>query len=118
MADSAPRDDAGRYDLPAYNRVLVAVDGSKEARFALRHAVAGAVNRRWRLTLVTVVPHTPGLVSAGGVSPETLAAETDAAADKALREAAAELPRNVSVTTVVRHGHPAEEILALLREEA
>jgi nucleotide-binding universal stress UspA family protein len=117
MAGSATPDEPGGYALPQYNQVLVAVDGSKAARFALRHAVAGAVNRRWRLTLVTVVPHPPGFVSAGGVAPDALAAASAAAADKALRAAVAGLPDEISVTTLVRHGSPADEILALLREE-
>ena len=86
MAGSAAPDGGGRVQPPPVQpRARRGRSGSKAARFALRHAVAGAVNRRWRLTRVTVVPHPPGFVSAGGVSPDALAEESSAAADKALR---------------------------------
>jgi nucleotide-binding universal stress UspA family protein len=52
------------------------------------------------------------------VSPQQLADEMETQAAKHLREVAAGLPQDLSVTTLLRHGDPAEEILAVLREQA
>jgi nucleotide-binding universal stress UspA family protein len=51
------------------------------------------------------------------VSPTRIAEEMEREADVHLRQLAATLPRDLSVTTVLRHGDPAEEILRLLREQ-
>jgi universal stress protein A len=105
------------FDWPRYPRILVAVDETPAASFALRHVVPYAVDQHSRLTLLTVVPHPPHGVAAAGVSPQQLANEMETDAATRLRELAATLPENLSVTTLLRHGDPAEEILALLREE-
>jgi nucleotide-binding universal stress UspA family protein len=106
-----------QFDPPRYGRVLVAVDGSRAAEFALRHAVAGAQQQRSRLTLVTVVPRPSLAVTAAGLSPDQLVAELDAEAGARLRTIAAGLPLNLSVSTVLRHGDPAQQILRLVGEE-
>jgi nucleotide-binding universal stress UspA family protein len=54
---------------------------------------------------------------AAGVSPQRMADEMESQADRHLRQVTATLPRELSVTTVLRHGDPAEEILALVRSE-
>ena len=105
------------FDWPRYPRILVALDETPAAAFALRHVVPYAVDQRSHLTLLTVVPHAPHGVVAAGVSPQQLAEEMEAEADKHLRELTATLPQNLSVTTLLRHGDPAEEILAVLREQ-
>jgi universal stress protein A len=105
------------FDWPRYPRILVAVDETPAASFALRHVVPYAVDQHSRLTLLTVVPHPPHGVAAAGVSPQQLANEMETDAATRLRELAAILPENLSVTTLLRHGDPAEEILALLRDE-
>ena len=105
------------FDWPRYPRILVAVDETPAASFALRHVVPYAVDQHSQLTLLTVVPHPPRSVLAAGVSLQQLEAQIESEAATHLREVAATLPQDLSVTTVLRHGDPAEEILALLREQ-
>jgi universal stress protein A len=105
------------FDWLRYPRILVAIDETSAAVFALRHAVPYAVDQRSHLTLVTVVPEPPVAVVAAGVSPERLAEEMETQAAARLREIAASLPRDLSVTTLLRHGDPAEEILKLVDEQ-
>jgi nucleotide-binding universal stress UspA family protein len=105
------------FDRPRYSRILVAFDETPAASFALRHVVPYAVEEHSQLTLLTVVPHPPRSVVAAGVSLRELEAQIQTEAATHLREVAATLPQELSVTTVLRHGDPAEEILALLREQ-
>jgi nucleotide-binding universal stress UspA family protein len=105
------------FDWPRYPRILVAIDDTAAAAFALRHVVPYAIEQRSRLTLLTVVPRPPRGVIAAGVSPEQLADEMETDASTHLREAAAGLPQELPVTTLLRRGDPAEQILALLREQ-
>src|SRR4051812_30332147 len=112
-----PMEAPDRWESPRYNRILVAFDHSDAADFALRHAVGRVREVGARLTIVTVVARMPGVVARAGISPEQLAAEIDNEAADRLRSTAAALPPDVSVATVLRHGDPAEEILALLGEQ-
>jgi nucleotide-binding universal stress UspA family protein len=75
------------------------------------------MEQRSQLTLLSVVPNPPRSVAAAGISPQQLADQMESEAASHLREVAAALPQDLSITTVVRHGDPAEEILALLREQ-
>jgi nucleotide-binding universal stress UspA family protein len=110
-------DPTEEFDWPRYPRILIAFDETPAAAFALRHVVPYAVDQRSRLTLLTVVPKPPRGIVAAGMSPQQLADEMEAEAAKHLRQVAATLPQDLSVTTLLRHGDPAEEILALLREQ-
>jgi nucleotide-binding universal stress UspA family protein len=105
------------FDRPRYPRILVAIDETAAATFALRHVVPYAVDQRSQLTLVTVVPNPPRFAGAAGVSPQQLADQMEKEAAAHLREVAAALPQDLSVTTLLRHGDPAHEILALLSEQ-
>src|SRR5919108_1162645 len=105
------------FEWPRYLRIRVATDDTPAAAFALQHVVPYAVDQGSRLTLLTVVPGLPHLVAAAGVSPQQLADRMETEAATHLREVAATLPQELSVTTVLRHGDPAEEILALLSEQ-
>ena len=105
------------FEWPRYPRILVAFDETPAAAFALRHVVPYAVDQRSRLTLLTVVPDPPRLVAAAGVSPQRMAEEMESQAEGHLRRVTAMLPHELAVTTVLRHGDPAEEILALVRAE-
>jgi nucleotide-binding universal stress UspA family protein len=109
--------EATGFEWPRYPRILVAIDETPAAAFALRHVVPYAVDQRSQLTLLTVVPNPPSAVAAAGVAPQRLADEMEAEAAKYVREIAAGLPQDLSVTTLLRHGDPAEEILAVLREQ-
>jgi nucleotide-binding universal stress UspA family protein len=105
------------FEWPRYPRILVAIDETPAAMFALRHAVPYAVDQRSRLTLLSVVPNPPRSVAIAGVAPRQLADQMETEFATRLREIAASLPQDLSVTTLVRHGDPAEEILALLAEQ-
>ena len=105
------------FDRPRYPRILVAIDETPAAAFALRHVVPYAVDQRSQLTLLSVVPDPPHSAAAAGVSPQRLADQMESEAAAHLRAVAARLPQDLSVTTVLRHGDPAEQILALLAEQ-
>ena len=105
------------FEWPRYPRILVALDETPAAAFALRHAVPYAVDQHSQLTLLTVVPPPPRMVAAAGVSPQHMAEEMERQADHHLRQVTATLPREISVTTLLRHGDPAEEILAVVRSQ-
>jgi nucleotide-binding universal stress UspA family protein len=105
------------YEWPRYPRILVAIDETPAAAFALRHVVPYAVDQGSHLTLLSVAANPPTWVANAGVSPQQLAKQIETEAANHLREVAAALPEAMSVTTVLRHGDPAEEILALLSEE-
>lgn len=105
------------FEWPRYPRILVAIDETPAAAFALRHVVPYAVDQRSQLTLLTVVPDPSAAVIAAGVSPQRLAEEMETQAETRLRRLAATLPRDLSVTTILRHGDPAEEILNLIGEQ-
>jgi universal stress protein A len=111
------RESASAFEWPSYPRVLVAVDETPAAAFALRHVVPYAVDQRSRLTLISVVPNPPGIVAAAGVSPARMAEQMEQDAATRLRRIAESLPSEVSVTTVLRHGDPAEEILRYVGEQ-
>jgi nucleotide-binding universal stress UspA family protein len=110
-------DRRATYDWPRYPRILVAIDETPAAAFALRHVVPYAVDQQSHLTLLSVAPNPPSWAAAAGVSPQQLADQMETEAATHLREIAATLPQDLSVTTLLRHGDPAEEILALLREQ-
>ena len=105
------------YEWPRYPRILVAIDETPAAAFALRHVVPYALDQNSRLTLVSVATNPPSFAAAAGVSPQQLADQIEREAARHLREVAASLPENLPVTTLLRHGDPAEEILALLDEQ-
>jgi nucleotide-binding universal stress UspA family protein len=108
--------DSG-FEWPRYPRVLVAVDDTPAAAFALRHVVPYALDQRSRLTLLTVVPDPSPALVAAGVSPARVADEMERQAAEHLRKVTSSLPQDLPVTTILRHGDPAEEILRLVNEQ-
>ena len=105
------------FEWPRYPRILLAFDETPAAVFALHHAVPYALDQGSRLTLITVVPDPPAVVAAAGISPRRVAAEMESQADAQLRRVVATLPQQLPVTTILRHGDPAEEILRVVREQ-
>jgi len=105
------------FDWPRYPRILVAIDETPASAFALRHVVPYAIDQGSRLTLLSVVSHPPASVAVGGMSPRLLMEEMQKKADTRLRRVTAALPQNLPVTTILRRGNPAEEILRVLREQ-
>jgi nucleotide-binding universal stress UspA family protein len=117
MAGAADAQASAGFGWPRYPRILVAFDETPAADFALRHAVPYAVDQRSQLTLLSVVPAPPNIVAAAGFSPQQLAEEMERRAERHLRKVTATLPWELSVTTMLRHGDPAEEILAVVRAQ-
>lgn len=108
----------GGFEPPRYNRILVALDDSPAAMLAFRHAVGVAREQRALLTLLTVVPTPSSRVAAAGIAPSELLAEMQAEASARLRAVASRAPDDVSLTTLLRQGDPAAEILAVLSDDS
>jgi nucleotide-binding universal stress UspA family protein len=107
----------GALEEPRYREVLVAIDGSPEADLALAHAVGVAHALNARLTLVAVAPEPPALIApAAGVTREQLAADIQAEMSGILAAARDAVPDDVSVTTRLLIGDPADEIVRAAEE--
>ena len=93
-----------------YRNILVAVDGSPDADAALAHAAELARDQRARLTLVTAVPQVPAtaLLASGAAPPHSEVVRHYA---ELLRVSAAELPDDISVTTLLVEGPPARALV-------
>jgi nucleotide-binding universal stress UspA family protein len=90
-----------------FHRILVAFDGSQDSRAALELATELARDQDARLTLLTVVPDVPSAVTSVTVGPldlESSYRDVQCGARDAL-------PDDISVTTILRHGVPAERII-------
>jgi nucleotide-binding universal stress UspA family protein len=94
--------------------VLVAFDSTAGSRQALAYAAAVAKTSHGRLTIMTVVPPVP--LAQPGVMAIYDPREVEATMAAALRRAADTIPPDVSVTTLVEHGRPAEQILRRVKE--
>jgi nucleotide-binding universal stress UspA family protein len=93
-----------------YRNILVAVDGSPDAEAALAHAGALARDQRARLTLLTAIPPIPAtaLLATGAAPPRSEVVRHYA---ELLRLAAATLPEDISVTTLLVEGPPAKALI-------
>lgn len=98
-----------------YRNILVAVDGSRDGAHALAHAARLAVDQHALLTILTVVPPVSGMASLGGGAGDPAAAVAEAC-QKTLREAAAKVPDDVGLTTLLLDGVPARRIVERARE--
>lgn len=99
--------------MSIYRHILVALDGSADSKTALRHAVLLARDQNAKLTLMTVVPHTPTPVGPGVAPPP----ETDESHNEIIKQALAEIPNDIGVTTRLEHGEIADTILKLVASE-
>lgn len=107
MPDQAPA---------TYRSILVAVDGSRSSLAALRHAVGLARGHHARLSVVAVAPAHPTMT-------QTMAAMSGWAPEpperwmaQELRKAVASLPADQPVTTYLRLGTAAKEIVSVAVE--
>jgi nucleotide-binding universal stress UspA family protein len=93
-----------------YRNILVAVDGSPDAEAALAHAGALARDQRARLTLLTAIPPLPAtaLLASGAAPPRSEVVRHYA---ELLRQAAATLPPDVGVTTLLVEGPPSRVLV-------
>ena len=99
-----------------YRNILVAIDGSPTATRALQHAGKLAQSLDARLTVMSVVPSVPGYAYAAGVDVAALEREAERQVEKALRNALASLPGDVSASSFLRHGDAEHEIVNALDE--
>ena len=100
----APTEETGveeSFEWPRYPRVLVALDETPAATFALRHVVPYAVDQRSQLTLLTVVPDPRGIVAVAGVSPQQMTEQMEKQAARRLQTG-----RRVASAGAVGHDHP------------
>jgi nucleotide-binding universal stress UspA family protein len=98
--------------VSCYRNILVAHDGSADADAALAHATQLARDQHARLTLLTVapLPRQPGAMGAP-TTPDLLDCFT-----VSQRRAVDSVPDDVSLTTQLLRGDPAETILGAVRE--
>lgn len=101
--------------------IVVGLDGSDSSGRAADAAADAARNHQLRLVLACVVPWSPySFTSAEENERRSVEKEREAAAarDRVLAPVAARLtgPGDLRVEGVVRHGHPAETLVALARE--
>jgi len=98
--------------------ILVAVDGSEHGAAALRTAAQLAGEEHARLTVLTAVPAIPASVqfTSAGVAALGDAAQLMGEVGARIRKQVDALPDDISVTSIVVAGQPANVILSRLRE--
>jgi nucleotide-binding universal stress UspA family protein len=94
-----------------FRNILVALDSSPTSQRALAEATDLAQAMNARLTIIAVSPPVPPYAYRAGVDVGALEKEVDAETDKLLRDSTAGLPEDLPVTTLLKHGHPGEEIV-------
>jgi nucleotide-binding universal stress UspA family protein len=97
-----------------FRSILVAVDGSTHGTRALEEAIDLARSEGARLTLVTVA--TRPMIWPAPLQAAVTDAELEETAQALIDEAAAKVPDDVPVTTVVHVGRAADEIVRRARE--
>jgi nucleotide-binding universal stress UspA family protein len=96
--------------MSIFHRILVAFDGSHDSYAALELAGELARDQNARLTLITIVPDIPvASVAVGPVDLEDNYRKSQCAARETI-------PDEVSVTTILRHGNPANLIIEAAEE--
>ncbi len=94
-----------------FRNILVALDQSQTSQRAMAEATELAQILNARLTVISVVPPMPGYAYRAGIDLGALKREAEAETEKLLRDSVARLPDDLPVTTVLKHGHPGEEIV-------
>ena len=100
---------------PTFNRVLVAVDGSRHSDLALEMAIALSERDHARLTILTVIPNvneSAALAYGAGVDPIALQQDADRNAERTMRAALDAVPGDQPVDSIQRRGHAGPEIVA------
>ena len=98
-----------------YRTILAAVDGSRDAQAALRHAAMLARDQHARLIVLTVIPTPPPHVAVPG-SLLAAAASVDDIYAAILRDAVDSLPSDIGVESRLARGRPAQRILEVAHE--
>ena len=105
-----------------FRNVLVAVDGSAHAQRALDEAIDLTRSSGGRLTVATVVPELTNWVmgAAGGMAPppdlQQLREATAGEYRRILNQAAASVPDDVAMSSVLLEGRPSEALGRQIRD--
>jgi nucleotide-binding universal stress UspA family protein len=99
-----------------FRSILIAVDGSSSSGRALQEAVDIARAQGARLTILTVAPPVPTLMPVAGGDPRGIQDGAERWAAGVLRDALAGVPGGLDVHTVLRTGHPSDEVVDELRD--
>ncbi len=105
-----------------FRNVLVAVDGSAHAQRALEEAIDLTRSSGGRLTVAAVVPEVTAWVmgAAGGMAPppdvQQLRGAVAGEYRHILDEAAASVPDDVAMSSVLLEGRPSEALLRQIRD--
>ncbi len=99
--------------MGCYCTILVALDGSPDARAGLHHAATLACDQHARLIVMTVVPPTRHAVAVGA---PTIITDHESVYVQEIREAVESLPPTVSVESRVVTGRAAKRILEIADE--
>ena len=94
-----------------FHDILVALDQTATAQRALQEAIELAEALNARLTIISIVPHIPSFAYRAGIDVGALEQEAEKESEKLLRESVSGLPEDLPVTTMLKHGHPGEEIV-------
>jgi nucleotide-binding universal stress UspA family protein len=94
-----------------FRNILVAIDESATAWRALADAIDLAQALHARLTVLSVVPGLPPFAYRAGIDVAELEQEAERETERLLGRAVESVPAGVSVTSRLRHGPPAREIL-------
>jgi nucleotide-binding universal stress UspA family protein len=99
-----------------FHRILVGVDDSPAARRALDRAIELAADGHGRLGLLTSAPSPPLIIATSPVVPPAsrsqLCDEMVDWAQECVEDATVQVPEEIPVTKLVRHGEPAAALLA------
>lgn len=98
-----------------YRNILVAVDGSKEAKLALANAIDLAREHNARLTVLHVAAPPPAFARSTPAGALAIS-ELEASHEPLLREAVATVPDDLPVTTILLKGGPAHAIVETAKE--
>ena len=99
--------------MGCYCTILVALDGSPDARAGLDHAATLACDQHARLIVMTVVPPPRHAVAVGA---PTIVTDHESVYAQELRQVINSLPPTVSVESRLLTGRPAKRILEVADE--
>jgi nucleotide-binding universal stress UspA family protein len=94
-----------------FQNILVAIDGSTTARRALEAGAELGEALNSRLTIIAVSPEVPSFAYRSGIDVGALEREATSETEKLLRESVDAIPQDLPVTTVLKFGHPGEQIV-------
>jgi nucleotide-binding universal stress UspA family protein len=100
----------------AFKKILLAVDGSSNSRFAMRHAVALARCSEGQVVLMHCFGEVPNLI--GGAARTEIAAEMHKNAEEMMQVFREDLEREgVKFTVRIEHGKPSDTIVEVADDE-